>query len=200
MVQPDSRQARRRARRMEEILRATEEVLDEVGYRNISLDAVAAKLDLTKASLYYYYPHKDALLLACLEAISERGRTALSGAVTAAETPIDQMRALIVAQVKFFSANPHFIRFFIDPRDLAPELRKRARVWRRRNDDRLRKIIETGQAAGDFEFGDIDVARHCLHGAVNNASMWLSRSPKGHDIEKAAHQVADIVLGMFLPR
>lgn len=200
MNQRDTPQARRRARRMEEILHATEEVLDEVGYRNVSLDAVAAKLDLTKASLYYYYPHKDALVLACLEAIAERGSAALREATTTADAPVDRMRSLVVAQVQFFCAHPHLIRFFIDPSDLSPELRKRARVWRRRNDDRFRDIIEAGTNTGDFKVDDIEVALHCLHGALNHAAMWLHRSPKGRDVESTAHQVADAVLGIFLPR
>ena len=62
-----SRIERKRLRRVNEILRVAAEVVGERGYQNASLDEVAERLDLAKASLYYYFDSKQALVAACID-------------------------------------------------------------------------------------------------------------------------------------
>ncbi|MEV0096956.1 TetR/AcrR family transcriptional regulator [Streptomyces sp. NPDC050738] len=61
---PSARNEERRA----EILRAALEVIAERGYRGASLAAVAERVGLTQQGLLHYFPTKEALLVAVLEA------------------------------------------------------------------------------------------------------------------------------------
>ncbi|MEU6080969.1 TetR/AcrR family transcriptional regulator [Streptomyces sp. NPDC047108] len=61
------REARGEERR-ESILRATMAVIAERGYRGASLSAVADRVGLTQQGLLHYFPTKEALLIAVLEA------------------------------------------------------------------------------------------------------------------------------------
>ncbi|QEU94582.1 TetR/AcrR family transcriptional regulator [Streptomyces kanamyceticus] len=54
--------------RRAEILRAALEVIAERGYRGASLAAVAERVGLTQQGLLHYFPTKEALLVAVLEA------------------------------------------------------------------------------------------------------------------------------------
>ncbi|AZM53055.1 TetR family transcriptional regulator [Streptomyces sp. WAC 01529] len=54
--------------RRAEILRAALEVIAERGYRGASLGAVAERVGLTQQGLMHYFPTKEALLVAVLEA------------------------------------------------------------------------------------------------------------------------------------
>ncbi|MGW0533092.1 TetR/AcrR family transcriptional regulator [Streptomyces sp. NPDC003032] len=54
--------------RRAEILRAALEVIAERGYRGASLGAVAERVGLTQQGLLHYFPTKEALLVAVLEA------------------------------------------------------------------------------------------------------------------------------------
>ncbi|WP_055564342.1 TetR/AcrR family transcriptional regulator [Streptomyces atriruber] len=54
--------------RRAEILRAAFEVIAERGYRGASLGAVAERVGLTQQGLLHYFPTKEALLVAVLEA------------------------------------------------------------------------------------------------------------------------------------
>jgi AcrR family transcriptional regulator len=56
------------AERSAEILRATLEVIAERGYRGTTLGAVAERVGLTQQGLLHYFPTKEALLVAVLEA------------------------------------------------------------------------------------------------------------------------------------
>lgn len=62
--------ARGQARR-DEILRAAVEVIAERGFRGSSIAAVAEKVGLTQQGLLHYFPTKDDLLIALLQARDE---------------------------------------------------------------------------------------------------------------------------------
>ena len=57
----------RDAQRGKEILRATQELLVEHGFEELSMDAVAARAGASKATLYRRWPSKDELVAAALE-------------------------------------------------------------------------------------------------------------------------------------
>lgn len=65
--------------RRAEILRAALAVIAERGYRGTSLAAVAERVGLTQQGLLHYFPTKEALLLALLEARDEWDTGAVSG-------------------------------------------------------------------------------------------------------------------------
>ncbi|MDX1584945.1 MAG: TetR/AcrR family transcriptional regulator, partial [Thermoanaerobaculia bacterium] len=80
--------SRRRQRVRDEILESAREVILRDGIGAVTLSAIAEKLELTKAALYYYFDSKDSLLfeivyetmLAEVEAIEERVAEASDGA------------------------------------------------------------------------------------------------------------------------
>jgi AcrR family transcriptional regulator len=100
----ERRQREREARR-EQILRAAVEVFAERGLEGASMEAVAERAELGKASLYYYFPTKQALLDAVLEAGAER----FSGELAAVRAPEgglpEALQALLVFHLHFFQEN-----------------------------------------------------------------------------------------------
>ena len=77
-------QGRRRrddhAVKREAVIRAAARAFDERGYHNTSLDDIAAALGVTKPTIYYYVPNKEALLFECFRAGLEPIRAALQRA------------------------------------------------------------------------------------------------------------------------
>src|SRR5687767_15346762 len=96
-----SRIERKRLRRVNEILRVAAEVVGERGYQNASLDEVAERLDLAKASLYYYFDSKQALVAACLDTAAAEVERRLEAIVEEGSTPTATLRKLIVEQQCF---------------------------------------------------------------------------------------------------
>lgn len=64
----NDRRAERYGDRRAEIIQAATEVIAERGYRGATLAAVAERVGLTQQGLMHYFPTKDALLVAVLEA------------------------------------------------------------------------------------------------------------------------------------
>ena len=55
-----------------EILRHAEGLFQERGYRDVAMGDIAAAAGVTKPTLYYHFPHKEALYTAVVSALLER--------------------------------------------------------------------------------------------------------------------------------
>ena len=84
---PVSRVQRKRGRRVQEILSTAAELFGERGYDGVSLDDVAERLDVTKGSLYYYFPGKDELAVAAIETLGADWTGRLERLAATAEGP-----------------------------------------------------------------------------------------------------------------
>ncbi|MGF1646487.1 MAG: TetR/AcrR family transcriptional regulator [Kineosporiaceae bacterium] len=76
------RQARAR-QTVEFVLEAAAQLFAEAGYRATTTNHVAARAGVSVGTLYQYFPHKDALLLALAERHVTEGTTALRAVSTA---------------------------------------------------------------------------------------------------------------------
>ncbi len=85
----------------DQILDCAFKILVKNGYENLSMAKVGAKMKMTAANLYNYYPNKDELLIAIHKKAFAMLYDKISYAVTMGETPLDQFTAMINAYVDF---------------------------------------------------------------------------------------------------
>jgi AcrR family transcriptional regulator len=85
-VQPEGTKAQIRA--------AAIELFAATGYDKTSLREIADRVGITKASLYYHFPSKQALLEAVLEPLVDDWRRTVDGAVALPHTP-DNVRLVL---------------------------------------------------------------------------------------------------------
>jgi AcrR family transcriptional regulator len=74
------------------------ELFSSQGYEKTSLREIADQVGLTKASLYYHYPSKQALLLALVTPLVERTRPVVEAAERLAPTPAN-VRVILARQL-----------------------------------------------------------------------------------------------------
>jgi AcrR family transcriptional regulator len=194
---PVSRVARRRDRKVADILTAAADVLAERGFHGMSLDEIADRLDLTKASLYHYFPSKEALVSACLEVLATRTNQRLADvAADQAGTASERLTALIVTQlVIIVREQPQMARMFLQPMDWPETYRQRTKALRRQHDEIFRSVVREGIASGEFDV-DEQVAMHNLHGAMNYVPVWF-RPRRKKDVDEMAAVVAANLLRLF---
>ena len=191
------RVARKRQRRINEILEVAAEVLSERGYYNTSLEEIADRLDLAKASLYHYFDSKESLLTACLGAVAEEAIRRLTAIASDGGTAPERLRGLIIEQLRIITVEyPELARLFLAHLEWPATVRERISDWHTRHDAIIKGVIEDGMKAGDFGDLDISVVRHNLTGALNFVPFWFK--PGGRFSDEAAFEaVADSVLLMF---
>ena len=61
------RREREKQQRRQDILEAAKKVFADDGFDNANLDDIAARCELSKGSLYYYFASKEELFLSVLE-------------------------------------------------------------------------------------------------------------------------------------
>lgn len=169
-----------------------------MGYHRTSLEDIGERLDLTRASLYHYFPSKDALLAECLEYGAEQAfasfRQVLADSADA--TADERLHALIIAQLRVICRDaPELSRLFVSGMDWPQTFRQQVKSLRDRHDAFFRAIIDEGLRKGEFRCADAEIARHCLHGAMNYAAVWLTA--RGAAFELAVHNIADSLVLMF---
>ena len=186
-----SRVERRRDRRKAEIVKTATRILTESGYQGMSLEDVAEQTDIAKATLYHYFSSKDALVAAALETLTEEvlqrlgAREDAIGEAGARE----HLAALIDEQIRILTETaPEVAAVFSWPRGWPEVFDEPMKDMRRRHDAVFRRVVEQGVADGEFTCPDVNVALQCLHGILNQSSVWIG--PGMHDDDRAELRAA----------
>lgn len=199
-VTSSPRVVRKHNQRRELILRAAAEVFAEVGYHGASLEDIAERLDLTRASLYHYFPSKDALLSTCLEFGAELAIDRLRQVLEDHKdrSAAERLEILIITQLDtILREDPELSSLFLARIDLPDAIKGRVKQLREQHDMCFRQVIKEGVSNGAFAVPDPIIARHCLHGAINYVPVWL----RGDDpsFESRARTVAESLVLLMHP-
>jgi TetR/AcrR family transcriptional regulator, regulator of autoinduction and epiphytic fitness len=197
-----SRVARRRDRRKAEIVRTATVLLSRQGYQGMSLEDVAEQTDIAKATLYHYFSGKDELVAAVLEALTVDVNARLEAelARVADADHLEQLRTLIREQVRILTDTaPEVATLFSWPKSWPVSFDPMMKDSRRRHDAIFRRVVEAGMAAGEFDCPNADVALQCLHGVLNQSSLWIRPSHSGERRAELREAVVDTAARMFSP-
>jgi AcrR family transcriptional regulator len=107
----------RRHALIEEAIRA----FGREGYHGASLDRIASACGIRKQTLLYYFPTKEALLEACLDAAAERITREIAVALEGKDAYWDRAEAVIHAVFRLAEQWPEFPMFVREASRLGPE-------------------------------------------------------------------------------
>jgi TetR/AcrR family transcriptional regulator, regulator of autoinduction and epiphytic fitness len=196
-----ARVARRRDRRKAEIVRTATEILSTSGYQGMSLEDVAERTDIAKATLYHYFPSKDSLVAVALEVLTQEvlGRLAERQAAVG-DAPAERLlRALVDEQLLILTETaPEVATVFSWPRAWPESFEEPMKDMRRRHDAVFRRVVERGVSGGEFTCPDVNVALQCMHGILNQASVWLRPGADGRSRAQVRASVVDCALRLFV--
>jgi AcrR family transcriptional regulator len=191
-VTPRSQGPRRRA---EEIIEAAADVFAELGYHGASTKDIADRLGMRQASLYYYFPSKEAALeQVCLRGVGdflERAQEVAGRSASATE----KLTEIVRRHLKPQEERPAFVRCFIRERRFLPkDSRRRIGRLARRYEKILQEVIEAGMAAGELR-RDLDprLAALAVLGMCNATVDWYGKEP-GVSVAQVAESFARIAI------
>ncbi len=145
------RRQREKMRRSNEIIDAAEEVIFEKGINSATMDDIAQRAELSKATLYVYYANKDEILLAIQKRALDKLAQLFREAVKSHQRGLDQVRAIGKTYFNFAKEYPdyyHFISLFeaVDTKiDAEKSMEHTLKV-----NDVLVQAIQTGIADGSM--------------------------------------------------
>lgn len=127
---PERLQGRRerKRQRMQSHLAATAfELFEELGYDAVTMEQIAAEADVAKATLYNYFPMKEALVAYRFKEEIIDGMGQLAGTLAAEKTFASRMRFLLLESAAWHVTKraylPHYLRYInsITVDDLKPD-------------------------------------------------------------------------------
>ncbi len=189
-------------RRADEMIEAAAEVFAALGYHGASTQDIADRLGMRQASLYYYFPSKEAALeQVCVRGVGdflERAQEIASRNVSATE----KLVAIILRHLQPQEERPAFVRCFIRERRFLPkDSRRRIGRLARRYERILQEVIETGVASGELR-RDLDprLATLALLGMCNATVDWYGKEPGASAVRVAEHFARIAIDGMAARR
>lgn len=111
---PTSRARLPRAERELQVVDVARGLFAERGFRDVTMDAVAAEVGVTKPLLYAYFGNKEQLYLACASRTGEALALAIDEAVAAAPTPGEALKAALRTFFAFVDRDPGAWRVLYD--------------------------------------------------------------------------------------
>jgi len=177
----EQRRIREKQQRREDIVTAAERVFFAKGVGSTTMDEIASAAELSKGTLYLYFPSKEELYFA----IVERGQAILKRMMTEAVAQeangLDGVRQLGRAMYEFQRLHPDYFAALFH-RELVHQLfsgeNPRVKELRRRGEELYALAlgaIRRGMTDGSIR-PDIDpvMAAHCLQGFVTGLIRTLS--------------------------
>jgi AcrR family transcriptional regulator len=181
-------------RRADEIVDAAARVFAERGYHGASTQAIADVLGMRQASLYYYFPSKEAALeLVCARGVDGHAEAA-EAIVAGADPPLVKLANLIAAHLAPNVTKRDYVRVFMNERRyLPPTSRRRIGRTGRRIERNFEQVIRAGIADGSMR-SDIDphLAMLSVLGMCNAVINWRS-ADQARDVGKIAAEFAKLV-------
>lgn len=178
----------------EAILRATRELLLEVGYPGLSMEAVAARAQVSKPTLYLRFPTKGALVFEAVlgktkalempdtgDLVADLGATYDAGVD---EVAAPEARAALPILLAELSASPELARL-VQSRVLGPEYH------------RVRNLLEQAQHRGEIRSDvDLRLVIDAFFGTALARAIILG-GPLDHDFSAA---LVDLFINGMAPR
>ncbi len=93
---------------VERILASTAELLDEIGFDDLTTNLIAERADVNVASLYKYFPNKYSVLMALAEQMRELQLELLAEKLQPQGDWRGELQALLDAYVQLFISRPGF--------------------------------------------------------------------------------------------
>lgn len=156
------------------VLTAAASAFVQDGYGATSIDDIAARLGVSKPTIYYYAGSKQELLGACfsiaLDAYSDAVEVEAVSGADGRERLHEVVRAYVAITTTVFGRCLHRVPDL----ELTPEVRDRLRAVKRKVDARIRDLLREGVRDGSLRTADIRMSTFAISGAMNSIAQWYS--------------------------
>ena len=178
---------REREVKREAVIRAAAHAFNRKGYHNTSLDDIAAALEVTKPTVYYYVQNKEQLLFECfvtgVEALRASFHEVKQQKVSGRERLVGVLRRYGEAVASEFG----WCMVRAEEQDLSPAMSSHIKALKSEIDQDIRRLIRDGIQDGSIHPCDPKMTAFALAGALNWIAHWYreNKSMTGAQIATA---------------
>jgi AcrR family transcriptional regulator len=182
----------------DQILRTAADLFRERGYRATTLDEIAGRLRMSKASVYRYFRAKEELLAAISRETIEAFTRELDAVLRADLAPEEKLRRVVRNHVRAVIANRSFLTvFFSEEANLPPRLARAVAAQKDGYDKGVEGILRAGARRGVFRDVPPRLAVYGILGMLNWLYKWY-RPDRPWDAEEVSRAFLMLIEGGLL--
>ena len=168
------------------VLRAAAQVFNERGFQAATLDEVAARLNVSKPTLYYYVKSKDDILFQCVHTALSMMKQAVDDVRAAGGHAMDRLNAAMREYIHIVTQDFGMCVIRVGEDPLPPESRAELRRMKAAIDREFRDLVREGIHEGLVAPCDPKIAAFMIAGALSWVGRWYR--PDG---ELSSTEIAD---------
>ncbi|WP_239154013.1 TetR/AcrR family transcriptional regulator [Amycolatopsis sp. FDAARGOS 1241] len=180
------------------LLKQATKLFAKKGFDRTSVQEIVEAAGVTKGALYHYFGSKDDLLYEIYARVLREQTSQLERVASSAAPLRERLAAaasdVVVSSIDNLDDNTIFLQSM---HQLSAEKRKMVRAERRKYHERFRRLIEEGQASGEFRSDKpADLVVDFFFGAVHHLGTWYRRGGPLSAREVGDH-FADMLLAVL---
>lgn len=196
---PARERARQREVKRDAVILAAAQAFKERGYHNTTLDDIAAFLNVTKPTIYYYLANKEQILFECFCAGLDQIKTALGELGLASLSGRDKIIVLMRRYAEVIASEFGWCMVTVEDQDLSPAMSRRIKALKSEIDQGMRRLISEGIADGSIRECDPKMTAFALAGALNWIGHWY-RDEESLTPAQIAERFIDVFENGMRPR
>jgi AcrR family transcriptional regulator len=174
------------------VVRAAAREFNRKGYHNTSLDDIAARLEVTKPTVYYYVTSKEQLLFQCFVAGVERIRAAFRDVRQLQLPARERLNAVLRRYGEAVASEFGWCMVRAEEQDLSPAMSRHIKALKSEIDHGIRRLIREGVQDGSIHPCDPKMTAFALAGALNWIAHWYRE-----DQSLSGAQIAEAFVTVF---
>jgi len=190
--QQERARAEQRAIKRDAVILTAARAFRERGYHNTSLDDIAARLSVTKPTLYHYVTGKEQILFECFRTGLDLIRAAFVEVQGSRATGRERLMLVLRRYLEAVTSDFGWCMVRAEDQDLGAEMSRQIGALKTEIDRGLRRLIEDGIADGSIARCDPKMAAFALAGSLNWISHWYRA-----DDSLSPDEIADRFLSVF---
>jgi AcrR family transcriptional regulator len=172
------------------ILEEARELFFEQGYESTTLDAIADSLNVTKPFLYAYFRNKSEILNAICEIGITESIAAQEEVLAMALSPSEKLRLITERVTTIVIRDQKYVVVYNrEEKNLEAAEHKSLVDLRKSFDQKLAKLLEEGNAAGEFSVDRPRMMAVSISGMLTWVATWYRPRP--------SYTAADVVMHMI---
>jgi len=176
----------------EAVIRTAAREFNRKGYHNTSLDDIAARLEVTKPTVYYYVTSKEQLLFECFVAGVEQIRAAFREVGGLPLPARERLNAVLRHYGQAVASEFGWCMVRAEDQDLSPAMSRHIKQLKSEIDHGIRRLIREGIQDGSIEPCDAKMTAFALAGALNWIAHWYRE-----DQSMTGAQIAEAFVAIF---
>ena len=197
-AQAPAREAQREAKR-NAVLSTAAQMFTERGFHATSLDDIAARLHVTKPTLYYYVKNKDEILLECVKKGLHMTLDGIEASRAAGGNAIDQLRACMRVYADIVTQPFGMCLIRVGDEEVPEPSRTELRRLKSEIDHAFRRLVEQGVQEGVLAPCDPKMAAFVIAGGLSWIGRWYQ--PQGaYSADQIIEQCTQLLLQGVLAR